>query len=432
MYRKATEELEKWKKSKNRKPLILRGARQVGKTWLLKHFGESNYESVAYFSLEDNPELSRVFEYDLDPHRIIRELGNIGGIKITPDSTLVILDEIQSVPKALTSLKYFCENAPEYHVAVAGSLLGIMLHPGTSFPVGKVDFIDIYPMDFYEYLCAINKKLLADAILNDDMASYSDAIHDTLMYHLKTYMVVGGMPEAIKTYLDTNNYSDTRRIQDNILTAYRSDFSKHAPKSDIFKIEDVYNAVPVCLSREHKKFIFGAIRKSARSREYELALAWLEDANMVTKVERVNAAKLPLMAYASSNIFKLFFSDIGLLGAKMQLEPKLILTGDRLFEEYKGAFAEQLVFQEMRASGITSYYYSNNDSKGEIDFIIQTSTGILPIEVKSGKNLSSVSLNNFLKKWGLPKGIKFSVLPYKENDNIDNLPLYLVNRLKNY
>lgn len=426
MYRKAYEELLSWKEKKNRKPLILRGARQVGKTWLLKHFGAEQYESVAYFNLENSQKLTKVFELDLDPQRIVRTLESISNEKITPGKTLIILDEIQSIPRALTSLKYFCEDAPEYHIAVAGSLLGIALHPGTSFPVGKVDFIDILPMNFYEYLKATGEDGMAKIINDRQSLSETTIFHDNLIRHLKNYMVIGGMPEAVKTYIDGGTFATVREVQENIINSYEVDFSKHAPNTEAPKIRDIYDTMATCLSRENKKFIFSAIRKSARAREYEAALLWLEDTGLATKVERIEGVKLPLKAYANRNIFKLFFSDIGLLGAKMELDPQIILNSDDLYEEYKGAFAEQFAFQEMKAAGKTTFYYSDESTRNEVDFIVQDEeNGVLPIEVKSGQNLKSTSFNNFLNKYRLNKGVKLSILPYKENDVIINMPLYL-------
>ncbi|MBQ3305908.1 ATP-binding protein [Candidatus Saccharibacteria bacterium] len=430
MYRKVLKELEKWKKSKDRKPLILSGARQVGKTWLLQHFGEENYSSVVYINMEDTPGMEEVFAPDLDVERILRAIENIKNVRIIPGETLLIFDEIQAVPRALSSLKYFCENAPEYHVAVAGSLLGVALHSGTSFPVGKVDSVDVLPMDFYEFLKAIGEDGYAKVISGEGVSlDESPVFHEKLTDYLRAYMVVGGMPEAVDNYRRGENFAKIREIQAQIIDAYELDFSKHAPNADTPKIREIYDVAPTFLSRENKKFVFNAIRESARAREYDSALLWMEDAGLVSRVERVNAVKIPLKAYASRNIFKLFFSDIGLLGAKAQIPPQTIMDSGVLFEEYKGAFAEQFVFQELRARKTPTYYYSNDDSKGEIDFLIQDEDQIVPVEVKSGKNLASVSLNNFVSKWDIPRGVKVSILPYKKNDKIDNFPLYLVSRI---
>ena len=309
-------------------------------------------------------------------------------------------------------------------------MLGVALHSGTSFPVGKVDSVDVLPMDFYEFLKAIGEDGYAKVISGEGVSlDESPVFHEKLTDYLRAYMVVGGMPEAVDNYRRGENFAKIREIQAQIIDAYELDFSKHAPNADTPKIREIYDVAPTFLSRENKKFVFNAIRESARAREYDSALLWMEDAGLVSRVERVNAVKIPLKAYASRNIFKLFFSDIGLLGAKAQIPPQTIMDSGVLFEEYKGAFAEQFVFQELRARKTPTYYYSNDDSKGEIDFLIQDEDQIVPVEVKSGKNLASVSLNNFVSKWDIPRGVKVSILPYKKNDKIDNFPLYLVSRI---
>ncbi len=432
MYRSAIEALKKWKSSNNRKPLVMRGARQTGKTELLKYFGQEEYKSYVYVNLEDTPAVGELFKLDLDVNRIIKAIESISQKNIIPGDTLLILDEIQSTPEALTSLKYFHENAPEYHVAVAGSLLGIALHEDISFPVGKVDFFDLHPMSFYEFLIANGKKYLAELIKDTSLPSELNVFHDELVNLMRIYFITGGMPEAVKVYVQESDYSQVRKVQRDIIDAYELDFSKHAPHAEIPRIREIYNSIPACLSRENKKFLFSAIKESARWREYETALLWIEDTDLASRVTRVNSAKLPLSAYASQNVFKLFLSDIGILGAKMGIDPRIILADNDLFIEYKGALAEQFVFQELKANNTTPYYYSNDDSRGEIDFILDLGTKPLPIEVKSGQNTSSVSLNNFLEKWKLEKATKLSLLPLRANERVDNFPLYLAGMIPSY
>ena len=425
MKRTAIEELKKWQQSKRRKPLVLRGARQVGKTWLLKNFGAENYESVAYFNLENNKALAGIFDLDYNTDRIIKGLENFSGQKISPKTTLVILDEIQEVPRALESLKYFCEDAPEYHVAVAGSLLGVALHQDTSFPVGKVNFIDILPMSFCEFLMAMGKTNFAELLVSgkpEDIFPFHEVIFD--LY--RQYVLVGGMPEVVKVYTEGGNFADAREVQREILNSYEQDFSKHAPVNVVPKIREVFDILPNQLAKENKKFIFSLIREGARAKDYEAALLWLEDAGIARRVKRINAAKKPISTYADMDIFKVFMLDTGLLGAKAELDFNSVLAPDNLFAEFKGALSEQAVFSMLRAEGMTPFYFANDDSRGEIDFIIEHGGRILPIEVKSGKNLQSKSLNSFLEKHTeIGAAIKFSILPYNKGEKIVNMPLYL-------
>ena len=430
--RRVETELKAWKESKTRKPLILRGARQTGKTKLLKHFGATKYESCVYINLEDTPKAREIFEADLNIPRIISALEQVTGSKILPGKTLLILDEIQSIPRALTSLKYFYEDAKEYHVAVAGSLLGIALHEGTSFPVGKVDFLDLYPMSFSEFLSALNRPELSKLISSPIYKKELKVFHDDLIALLKQYLIIGGMPEAVLTFAETSDYSAVQQVHKNIINAYELDFSKHAPTAETPKIRSVYGAIPACLSKENKKFIFSAIRETARAREYEAALLWVEDTSLASKVVRVNAAKLPLAAYATANIFKLFLSDVGLLSTRMFVDPDAFLLSDKLFTEFKGALAEQFVFQELKTSGANVFYYSNDDSRGEIDFLLDLGSKILPVEVKSGSSLGSISFNNFREKWKLKESVKLSALPVELSGEVDNLPLYLAATLNEH
>lgn len=425
MYRKKVEELKSWKDSKTRKPLILNGARQVGKTWLLQHFGKESYKNIAYLNLDRDEEAREIFSLNYDTKRIISRVAIHTGEEIIPGETLIIIDEIQESPAALGSLKYFCEEAPEYHIAVAGSLLGVKLMEEKSFPVGKVDFLNLNPLTFEEFLIAINEKKLADALSKKDFSLVSP-FHEKLNDLLKTYLVVGGMPEAVVQYLNTNSLLETRKTQDNIISAYERDFSKHANKFDVPRINEIFNIIPHFLAKENKKFMFGAIKKSARAREYESALLWLEGAGIATRVPRVNSLSLPLSAYADRNIFKLFLLDVGLLGAKAELRPDIIFSNDSEYREFKGAVAEQFIFQEFIARQVTPYYYSTDDSRIELDFLIDTKTNVTPVEVKSGQSLASKSLKLLLEKNPtIKRAFKFSLLPLSENEKVINLPLYL-------
>ncbi len=431
MYRNVITDLIAWKSSKKRKPLILHGPRQVGKTWLLREFGQNHYDNYVYVNLDNNPDMDSTFALDYDIERIVNNIEVYAGQKVEKGKTLIILDEIQENPRALASLKYFYENAPEYHVAVAGSLLGLALHEGTSFPVGKVNTLNIYPMTFAEFLRAVGKSSYADAIEHGEPAE-TTSFHATINDLLKTYFITGGMPEVIQSFLDEGNLLEVRSVQNEILNAYDQDFSKHAPLTVTPRIREIFDVLPKELARENKKFLFNMIRTGARAKDYEAALLWLEDVGIASRVTRVNAAKLPLSVYADRNIFKLYLSDIGLLGAKAHLPIQSVLNGDALFAEFKGALAEQFVFQELRATtGEPPFYYATDDSRSEIDFMIQTAAGaILPIEVKSGTNTSSASLNAFLRKTpAIYHAAKLSLLPYRANDQVTNFPLYLVARL---
>ena len=425
MYRDALKKLKEWQASPRRKPLVLKGARQVGKTWLLQEFGRSEYESCAYVNLDHNPKMEELFALDMDIERIVDGLEVATGVKIEPGKTLIILDEIQENPAALASLKYFCENAPEYHLAVAGSLLGIALHEDTSFPVGKVNFLDIYPLTFSEFLRAAGKEKYADLLAAGDQKALAP-FHDSLLDLLKTYFITGGMPEVVQNYIDEGNILQTREIQAEILAAYEQDFSKHAPLNLVPKIREVFDIMPAQLAKENRKFIFSMIKTGARAKEYETAIMWLEDAGIVKRVLRTNSANLPISAYAEHDNFKLYLLDVGLLGAKAGLLPQTILDGTAFFQELKGALAEQFVFEELTTAGATPYYYSKDDSRGEIDFLLDRPHAVLPVEVKSGENLGSASLNAFLSRFpDIPLAFKISPLPLQENAKITNLPFYL-------
>lgn len=417
--------LKEWKVSPTRKPLILQGARQVGKTYILKEFGRNEYENVVYINCDDNDNMQEMF-VDYDIQRIIRSLSAISGIAIKPATTLIILDEIQEINRGLASLKYFCEKAPEYHVAVAGSLLGITLHEGTSFPVGKVDMLYMYPMDFEEFLLAMGKEQLVQLLQAHEWASLAP-LQQMLTELLRQYYFVGGMPEAVKAYVERGDVWEVRSIQTKIIEAYRNDMSKHAPLQQVQRINMVWNSIPSQLARANKKFIYGALKKGARANDFEIAIQWLVDSGLVHKVYRINKPALPLKFYEDMSAFKLFLIDCGLLGALSETPPGQILIGNNVFEEYKGAFTENYVLQQLKSIPHTFiYYYCNENSTMEIDFVVQHNTSIIPIEVKAEENLRAKSLRQFTSDNPGLRGMRFSMSGYREQDWMVNVPLWAV------
>lgn len=428
MYRKALKDLISWKNNPERKPLILEGARQVGKTWLLREFGKKYYEKVAYVNLEQDEVAKTIFDGSFEVDRIVSRLSIHLNMDIDEKDTLIVVDEVQENPRALTSLKYFYEDAPKFNIVVAGSLLGITLHNEVSFPVGKVEYLKIHPMTFYEFLLALGKDKIGSRLIAGDFEAVS-SLHDELLEYWRQYVIVGGMPEVVKAFIEDKSLLKAREIQGRIINDYERDFSKHAKKFDVPKILEIYNSIPSFLAKENKKFMFGAIKPSARAREYESALLWLVDAGLAGRVCRVSKIATPLRTYRDSNAFKLFMSDIGLLGCMAGLHPES-LYNEEDFVEFKGAICEQYVFQEMHANGIEEFYYSTDDSRMEIDFVCDLSSGICPIEVKSGKNLSSPSLNRLLESHEKMEAIKISMLPYLKNERIVNMPIYGVSNLK--
>ncbi len=425
MERSIYSSLKKWKESPTRKPLILQGARQVGKTYILKEFGAREYSEVVYINCDDNNDMQNMFvDYDVD--RIIRSLSAISGISIKPSTTLLILDEIQEVERGLASLKYFCEKAPEYHVAVAGSLLGITLHEGTSFPVGKVDMLYMYPMDFEEFLLAMGKEQLVELLRNNSWAALTP-LRGMLTELLRQYYFVGGMPEAVKTYVERGDIWEVRSIHSKIIDAYRNDMSKHVPKQQVQRINMVWNSIPSQLARDNKKFIYGALRKGARANDFEIAIQWLVDSGLVHKVHRISKPVVPLKFYEDMASFKLFLLDCGLLGALSETPPEQILIGDNVFEEYKGAFTENYVLQQLKSLPRTFvYYYSNDNSTLEIDFVVQYEAHVIPIEVKAEENLRAKSLRQFVTDNAGLHGVRFSMSDYREQDWLTNVPLWAV------
>ena len=426
MERFAIKELEKWKNKSNRKPMVLMGARQVGKTWLMKTFGEKNYKKVAYISFYNNQAMKNIFETDYDVKRIIPYLNIEVGFSITPNDTLIIFDEIQNAPKAFESLKYFCEDAPEYHIIVAGSLLGVALHQGVSYPVGKVDILNLHPLSFREFLYAMDEQPLADALNTKDY-DLINAFSEKYIYHLKNYYYVGGMPEVVDFFRQNKDYNEVRNLQKTILAQYKGDFGKHVEPNEIPKINLVWDSIPMQLAKENKKFFFGKIKEGARSNEFENAIQWLTDSGLVHKVNRVNEPKIPLSAYKNFSIYKLFVLDIGLLGAMSELDAQTILKGNDLFVEFKGALAEQYVLQQIICdTNYTPYYFGTDKATFEQDFIIQKENNILPIEVKASTNVHSQSLKAFYEKYNPKTSVRFSLLPYQDQSWMQNIPLYAI------
>lgn len=419
------ENLEKWKMKKNRKPLIIQGARQVGKTWIMKEFGARYYKKTVYINFDNNEVMKKVFEIDFNISRIVSAIKiEYGGDFDTAD-TLIIFDEIQEAPKALASLKYFYENAPQYAIIAAGSLLGVALHEGTSFPVGKVDFLHLYPMDFREFMLALGENELAEALKKGDY-ELINAYSVRYIELLKKYYYVGGMPEAVQTYIDTDNVFEVREIQNNLLKYYEEDFSKHAPKEVVPRIMMVWNSIPAQLAKENRKFIYGSMREGARAKDFELAIQWLEDAGLILKSYRVSKPDIPLIAYMEMSSFKMFMLDVGLLAAKANLSAKVLLEGSRIFEEFKGALTEQYVAEQLKSSGRELYYYSTANSSGEIDFILQQDLYCIPIEVKAEENLRAKSLRAFYDKYKPKMAIRTSMSNYRKEEWLINVPLYML------
>lgn len=391
----------------------------------MKEFGAREYSEVVYINCDDNNDMQNMFvDYDVD--RIIRSLSAISGVSIKPSTTLLILDEIQEVERGLASLKYFCEKAPEYHVAVAGSLLGITLHEGTSFPVGKVDMLYMYPMDFEEFLLAMGKEQLVELLRSNSWAALTP-LRGMLTELLRQYYFVGGMPEAVKTYVERGDIWEVRSIHSKIIDAYRNDMSKHVPKQQVQRINMVWNSIPSQLARDNKKFIYGALRKGARANDFEIAIQWLVDSGLVHKVHRISKPVVPLKFYEDMASFKLFLLDCGLLGALSETPPEQILIGDNVFEEYKGAFTENYVLQQLKSLPRTFvYYYSNDNSTLEIDFVVQHEAHVIPIEVKAEENLRAKSLRQFVTDNSGLHGVRFSMSDYREQDWLTNVPLWAV------
>ena len=432
MYRIAIEKLLKWKQSKYRKPLIIEGARQVGKTWLMKEFGKQAYDNTVYINFDSNSRMADLFASDLDTDRLIMGLELYFGNKINPDNTLLIFDEVQEVPRALSSLKYFYENAPQYHIVCAGSLLGIALHQGTSFPVGKVDFLKLYPLSFKEFLIATDKERFAELLNNLDFQMIT-GFKQTYIDALKHYYFVGGMPEAVQSFVENKDFNEVREIQKQILVAYEQDFSKHAPNEIVPRLRMLWNSIPSQLAKENKKFIYGLVREGSRAKDYETALMWLSDCGLVHKVSRVNTAGIPLRAYEDLKAFKLFMVDVGLLGCMTGLHQHTLLDGNDLFVEFRGSLTEQYVCQQLKTiDDLNIYYYTNDRGSCEIDFVVDTGEKIVPIEVKAEVNLRAKSLKTYQEKFSPEICIRTSMADYKKEKWLVNLPLYAISQITQF
>lgn len=424
MERKIYKQLLEWKNSESHKPLILNGVRQCGKTYILKNFGKNEFQSLAYISCDRNEELKDIFAGGFQVKNLIRGISALTGVDVVPGKTLIVLDEVQAFPMALESLKYFCEDAPEYHIAVAGSLLGIALHNGVSFPVGKVRTMQLYPMDFEEFLLAKGEKQLL-SIMQEGQFDVLNLLHAKCTELLREYYFVGGMPEVVKLYIDKSQLGAVRKLQNEILSNYAGDFSKHAPLQEVPRISMVWRSVLSQLAKENKKFVYGVIKKGGRAKEFEVAIQWLMDAGLVYKVNKCSKPELPLKFYEDFSSFKLYMCDCGLMGAMADTAAKDVLLGHSIFTEYKGAFTEQFVLQQLLAQGIRDvYYYSADDSRMEMDFLIQREGKLLPIEVKGGTNVKATSLHNYLANHPELHAVRLSMLPYKEQDFLTNIPLY--------
>lgn len=429
MDRREIRQLLAWKNSENRKPLLIRGARQVGKTWLMKAFGKEEYEQCVYINFESNRRLGTIFETDFDIKRIILALQIETGIIINPENTLIILDEIQEAQGALTSLKYFHENAPEYHIISAGSLLGVALNRQTSFPVGKVEFLDLHPLSFVEFLQALGEGPLLQLLESQDWILIK-TFKTKYIQLLKQYYYVGGMPEAVLSFSKNTDFDKVRDIQKRILESYEQDFSKHAPREIVPRIRMLWQSIPAQLAKENKKFIYGIIKEGARAKEYELAMSWLIDCGLIYKVNRITKPAIPLKAYEDFGAFKLFIVDIGLLGAMVNMDVKTLLEGNVLFEEFKGALTEQFVMQQLITfKEISTYYWSAEKATAEIDFLIQFSGKIIPVEVKAEENLKAKSLKVFYEKYSPALTIRTSMSDFRKEEWLVNLPLYALSEL---
>lgn len=425
MYRYAIEDLKKWKNKKSKKPLVIEGARQVGKTWLMKEFGRTEYENTVYINFDVETNIKDLFSSDLNIEKLIRGIEIFVGQRIDADNTLIIFDEIQEAPRALAALKYFYENAPEYHIVCAGSLLGIAMHEGTSFPVGKVEFLKLYPLSFIEFLRGMDMDGMADILESRDIEMIT-SMKSRFKEMLKEYYFVGGMPEAVVAFSEEHSYEEVREVQGRILNAYEQDFSKHAPANIVPKIRMVWDSIPSQLSKEKKKFIYGVVREGARAKEFENAIMWLSDCGLIHKVSRVTKPGLPLKAYEDIKAFKIFLLDVGLLCCMTGISQKVLLSGDELFTEFKGALTEQYVLQQLKTQkGLGMYYYSNDRGSSEIDFIMDDGENEIPVEVKAELNLKAKSFKTYLEKYRPEKAFRISMADYSEHDGFVDLPLYM-------
>lgn len=429
MYRNAMNDLYKWKAKKDKKPLIIRGARQVGKTWLMREFGRIAFDDMVYINFDNNSQMKELFSLDMRIERIITGLELYVGHKIEPLNTLLVFDEVQEVPQALAALKYFNENAPEYQIVCAGSLLGVALHGGTSFPVGKVEFLDLYPLSFTEFMRAMGRELFVELLEKQDFVM-ATTFKQEFIDLLKHYYYVGGMPEVVRNFAADKDFGEVREIQQRILDSYEQDFSKHAPNEIVPRIRMLWNSIPAQLTKENKKFVYGIIKDGARAKDYELALMWLSDCGLVHKVHRVTAPHIPLKAYEDLKAFKLFVLDVGLLSCMVRLNQKVLLSGNELFIEFKGALTEQYVLQQLKTlKNLAAYYWTNDRGSAEIDFLVDNGIDVMPIEVKAETNLKAKSLKTYCEKFKPNKAIRLSMADYRQEDWLLNLPLWSVETL---
>lgn len=430
MDRDKLDDLIAWKVNSLRKPLIVRGARQVGKTWLIKEFGRTQYKQCVYINFENATNMRDMFLKDFDIDRIIQTLQIYARMQIVPEDTLIVFDEIQAAERGLTSLKYFCEGAPQYHIVAAGSLLGMGLHSQMSFPVGKVNFMDLRPLSFYEFLCAMNEMQLVETLKKGDWETVS-IFHEKLIEYLKTYYYIGGMPEVVNTYVLTKDFGQVRSVQREILDAYEADFSKHAPLEVVPRIRMVWQSIPSQLAKENKKFVYGVIREGARAKDFELAIEWLCNCGLFLKSQRVSKPGMPLIAYQDLSVFKLFLLDVGLLSAMASLDVHALIEKDRIFTEFKGAFTEQYVMQQLRLrSDDYIGYWTNERSTAEVDFVLQRDSEIIPIEVKAEANVRGRSFKLFCDKYQPKLAVRTSMLQYQKENWMTNVPLYGIETLQ--
>lgn len=424
MQRYALKHLINWKNKKNHKPLVIQGARQVGKTWLMQEFGKKYYEQVAYINFDVDVKSREIFDVDYDTERLIMDIGLATKTKINAENTLIIFDEIQECPRALTSLKYFREKAPQYDIIVAGSLLGVACHEGTGFPVGKVSFMNLFPLSFEEFLLAMGEERFVELLNKKDFKTIK-LFNNKYEKLLKQYCYIGGMPEIVQDFVENKDFESVRNLQKEILSAYEEDFTKHIPTNTVAKIRLLWKSIPAQLSKENKKFIYGAAKEGARARDFEAALSWLINSGLVYRVNKITKPDLPITAYEDFNSFKLFVLDVGLLGAMTDLQADTIIDGNRIFEEFKGAIAEQYVLQQFKTiKDLPVFYWSNETSRAEIDFVIQIKSDVVPVEVKAERNLQAKSLKVYMEKFKPNYAIRTSMADYKKTDNLIDLPLY--------
>ena len=430
MQRYALKHLIDWKNKKNHKPLVIQGARQVGKTWLMQEFGKKYYEQVAYINFDVDVKSREIFDVDYDTERLIMDIGLATKTKINAENTLIIFDEIQECPRALTSLKYFRENAPQYDIIVAGSLLGVACHEGTGFPVGKVSFMNLFPLSFEEFLLAMGEERFVELLNKKDFKTIK-LFNNKYEKLLKQYCYVGGMPEIVQDFVANKDFESVRNLQKEILSAYEEDFTKHIPTNTVAKIRLLWKSIPAQLSKENKKFIYGAAKEGARARDFEAALSWLINSGLVYRVNKITKPDLPITAYEDFNSFKLFVLDVGLLGAMTDLQADTIIDGNRIFEEFKGAIAEQYVLQQFKTiKDLPVFYWSNETSRAEIDFVIQIKSDVVPVEVKAERNLQAKSLKVYMEKFKPNYAIRTSMADYKKTNSLIDIPIYAIEIFK--